>query len=138
MRLRRKTSSEIELNITPLIDIVFQLLIFFMLTTTFARHRLIGVDTPQERQVVKTGEGAVVIQVNADGSMLFDGQVENRASLPTLVANVLSVDPNRSFLVRPAEHVPLQDAITAYDDARQGGARLISFSRSGVTTEPMQ
>ena len=130
MRLRRKRSKgAAELDITPLIDIVFQLLIFFMLSTNLARHRLIGVDTPQEREVVKTGEGAVVIQVNADGTMMFDGKPGERAALSALVANVLLQDSNRAFLVRPGEGVPLESAVMAYDDARKGGAYLISFSR---------
>lgn len=126
---RRRTSPMAAMNITPLIDVVFILLVFFMLATNFARYRLIGVDSPQEREVTASSEGAIVIQVEANGAMTFDGEAAPREALAAEVAQVIGVDPNRAFLIRPGEGVPLQDAVHAYDEARQGGARNLSFSR---------
>lgn len=131
MQLRRRSGPAfVALQITPLIDVVFMLLVFFMLSTSFARFRLIGVESPQERQVAKTAEGAIVIELMADGGLRFDGREAPRAALPALVARTVAIDPNRQFLVRPAPGVSLQEAVTAHDDARAGGARHLSFSRA--------
>jgi biopolymer transport protein ExbD len=130
MQIHRRHTAPIGLNITPLIDMVFILLIFFMLSSNFARYRLIGVDSPQDRQVAATSEGAIVIRLEPDGTMQFDSKPAPRAELAQRVAQVIAVDPNRAFLIRPAPGVDLQKAVVAYDEARQGGARALSFSRS--------
>ncbi len=118
-----------ELNITPLIDMVFILLVFFMLATNFARFRLIGVDSPQEREVARTAEGAVVIELLGADSIRVDGQPRPRAALGPAVEAILKLDPNRVFLIRPAPGISLQETVAAHDEARKAGARQLSFSR---------
>ena len=130
MRLRKERRAVRVLNVTPLIDVVFILLVFFMLATNFARFRLIGIETPQETRVVSTSEGAVVILLELDGDVRFDGEPAVFEDLPQLVAGVVAIDPERLFLVRPEPGVSLQEAIAAYDAAKEGGARGVSFSRS--------
>ncbi len=137
MLVHRKARHQVlGLQITPLIDVVFMLLVFFMLATNFARYRLIGVESPVDREVAKTAEGAIVIELGADGSLTFDGRPARRADLAAEVADVVRVDPNRQFLVRPRAGVSLQEAVTAHDEARAGGARFLSFSRSRETPAP--
>ncbi|MFN7175493.1 MAG: ExbD/TolR family protein [Thermaurantiacus sp.] len=131
MLLNRKAGHQaLGLQITPLIDVVFMLLVFFMLATNFARYRLIGVESPVEREVAQTAEGAIVIELLADGSLRFDGRPAPRDALAAQVAAVIRLDPNRQFLLRPNTGVSLQDAVTAHDEARDSGARYLSFSRS--------
>jgi biopolymer transport protein ExbD len=127
---RRARHQVLGLQITPLIDVVFMLLVFFMLATNFARYRLIGIDSPVEREVARTAEGAIVIELGPDGSLRFDGRAVPRAVLAAAVADVIRVDPNRQFLVRPNAGVSLQEAVTAHDEARSAGARYLSFSRA--------
>jgi len=136
MRLRRAPKPALELNITPLIDVVFMLLVFFMLATNFSRFRLIGVETPEETKVVSTSEGSVVILLQTDGGFAFDGKPAERAGLRRLVGAVLERDENRSFLVRPEPGVSLQAAIDAYDEARSAGAKAVSFSQPKAEAGP--
>ena len=74
MKFRRKRRSMALLNITSLIDVVFMLLIFFMLTIDFSRFRMIGVDTPQQLEVVKDPTAAIVILLRKDGGFEYDGR----------------------------------------------------------------
>ena len=117
------------LNITPLIDMVFILLVFFMLSTNFARFRLIGVDSPENREVARTAEGAVVIELLGEEGVRIDGLLRPRAALKSAVAGITRIDPNRVFLIRPSPGISLQETVSAHDEARAGGARQISFSR---------
>lgn len=117
------------LNITPLIDMVFILLVFFMLSTNFARFRLIGVDSPENREVARTAEGAVVIELLGEEGVRIDGQLRPRAALESAVAGITRIDPNRVFLIRPSPGISLQETVSAHDEARAAGARQISFSR---------
>ena len=133
MRIRRSHDTVKVLNITPLIDVVFILLVFFMIATNFASYRLIRVETPRETEVVATSEGAIVIFINEGGGLSFDGNEIEDDALDASIREVLAIDPGRVFLVRPAEGVPLQDAINIYDVARRAGATAISFSPPGET-----
>ena len=131
MRIRRSHEAVKVLNVTPLIDVVFILLVFFMLATNFASYRLIRVETPRETEVIATSEGAIVILIQADGGLSFDGNDIERDALETSIRDVVAIDPTRVFLVRPEEGVPLQDAINIYDAARLAGASSLSFSPPG-------
>ncbi len=128
MLVRKPKRPNNLLNITPLIDVVFILLVFFMLATSFAQYRLIGVETPRETEISETQEGAVVILLKADGGVEFDGDPIRPEDLDAAVAAIIAVDPLRGFLVRPEEGVELQRAVTAYDVARESGALVVSFS----------
>jgi biopolymer transport protein ExbD len=128
MLVRKPKRPNNLLNITPLIDVVFILLVFFMLATSFAQYRLIGVETPRETEISTTQEGAVVILLESDGGVRFDGEPIAPEALGASVAAILAVDPLRGFLVRPEPGVELQRAVTAYDVAREAGAVVVSFS----------
>ncbi len=128
MRLRPRQSAVTVLNITPMIDVVFILLVFFMLATNFANFRLIRVDTPEETKVVDEAEAAIVILLKEDGSVLFDAEPIEPDRLTEAVARVIAIDPGRAFLIRPEEGVSLQRAIDAFGEARAAGAVAISFS----------
>ena len=128
MQIRRRSDAVKVLNITPLIDVVFILLVFFMLATNFASYRLIRVETPRETEVVETSEGAIVITIDGTGGLTFDTESVTREELPARVAAVVEIDPGRTFLVRPLGEVPLQEAIDLYDVARRAGAAQVSFS----------
>ncbi len=128
MRLKRRTKPMANLNITPLIDVVFILLVFFMVATNFAQFRLIRIETPQETRVVEKSEAAIVILLKANGEMDFDGDPIDPEDLSQAIINVLAIDPGRAFLIRPEPGVPLQDAIDAFGVARQTGAVAVSFS----------
>ncbi|MEL6363941.1 MAG: biopolymer transporter ExbD [Pseudomonadota bacterium] len=134
MKIRRSREAADILNITPLIDVVFILLVFFMIATNFASYRLIRIETPRETEVKQTSEGAIVIAIAEDGSLTFDSQPIARAALRDRIADVVAIDPGRAFLVRPAPGVKLQEAIAIFDEARAAGARAVSFSGSTEET----
>jgi len=130
MIFRRKRPDIALLNVTPLIDVVFILLVFFMLTTNFARFRLIGIDTPQEREVLQDATAAIVIRVNDDGTLAYDGRPASPEEVSREVARLVEIDPGRTFLVRPEDEVTMQEAIDAFQLARDAGGYAVSFATS--------
>jgi biopolymer transport protein ExbD len=135
MIFRRKRPDIALLNVTPLIDVVFILLVFFMLTTNFARFRLIGIDTPQDREVLEDATAAIVIKVKADGSLDYDGEPATPREISREVADLVEVDPGRTFLVRPDDGVTMQEAVDAFQLARDAGAYAVSFATEREETE---
>lgn len=128
MIFRRKRREVTLLDVTPLIDVVFILLVFFMLTTNFARFRLIGIDTPQEREVLLDATAAIVISVNDDGTLEYDGKPATRTEIGRKVAELVTIDPGRTFLIRPEAGVTMQEALDTFQLARDAGAYAVSFA----------
>ncbi len=129
MNFRRKRREMVLMNVTPLIDVVFILLVFFMLTTNFARFRLIGVDAPEETEVVQDPTAAIVLLVKADGTVTYDGDEADFQTIAAKVAQITAVDPGRPFLVRPEKGVTVQEALDVFQLARESGGYMVSFSR---------
>ena len=69
MNFRRKNREELDLNLTPLIDVVFLLLIFFMVTTTFDRETQLNIELPQAAGEQKKAEQ--VLEISIDSSNRF-------------------------------------------------------------------
>jgi len=136
MQLRKVRRPIALLNVTPLIDVVFILLVFFMLSTNFARFRLIGVETPQDREVLRDAAAAVVILVKDNGDLEYDGDPATPEQVRQNVANLVAIDPGRSFLVRPEKGVSVQEAIDVFQMARDSGATLVSFAKPETPGAP--
>ena len=81
MRRRRRP----ELDITPLIDVLFMLIIFFVLTANFLQGR-IEVDLPVGEAVAKTEENALLLTVRKDGSVLWGDRETRMEELAPLAA----------------------------------------------------
>lgn len=128
MKLRRKRRNMAIMNITSLINVVFLMLIFFLLTIDFSRLRMIGVDTPQKMSVVKDPTAAIVILLKEDGGFEYDGEPSSQRQIAADVKAILKVDPGRSFLIRPEHGVKIQQAIDMFQMTRDMGAYAVSFS----------
>lgn len=133
MNLRRRHREEPEVNLTPLIDVVFLMLIFFMVSTTFEKESAIKIDLPRASQSETTKDDkAVEITINARGEYFI-----NRASLlnrdpDTLKAAIIKYagsDNNRPFIIRADANAPHQSVVTVLDVAGQLG-----FSRISIPT----
>ncbi|MCE2450025.1 MAG: biopolymer transporter ExbD [Candidatus Latescibacteria bacterium] len=75
-----------NLNLTPLIDCVFLLLIFFMVTTVFKQPYSLQVELPQARQATIIEEKKLVASIDEAGAMELNRQLVSMAELPTLLA----------------------------------------------------
>ena len=116
------------ISLTPLIDVVFILLIFFMLASSFLDWRAIDLAAPGQPGASSSMEGALLVEVRPDGLRLA-GQ---RLSLPALSARVaerLSADPDQEVLVQTAPGVALQRAVEVLDRLAGVGAGRLSLIR---------
>jgi len=68
LNFKRQASEEVSVNLTPLIDVVFLLLIFFMVSTTFTKESHLEIDLPQSSgEPAKTAVDEIEVIVNAEG-----------------------------------------------------------------------
>lgn len=141
MNLRRTRKEEPELNLIPLIDIVFMLLIFFIVTTTFNRDTEISVNLPQANsEPLDTQDDKVVeVSIDAPGHFYINQQevvnpeIENLKRALQKAAGALK-DP--ALIISADAKTPHQAVITAMDAARQLGFVHITFAAQATTPAP--
>ncbi|GIT23711.1 MAG: biopolymer transporter ExbD [Pseudomonadota bacterium] len=134
MKFKRSIRGELSINITPLIDVVFLLLIFFMVTTTFSRETRLLVNLPEANaELVESQSAQIEIIVAREGNYVINGRplVDNR--FETLIRGLeLESEGDRDLsiiLIADAEATH-QSVVTAMDAIGQSG-----FSRLNIATQ---
>ncbi|MFN2428233.1 MAG: ExbD/TolR family protein, partial [Candidatus Binatia bacterium] len=111
----------------PLIDVVFLLLLFFMVTSSFEHPEAIELDLPQSRTAVTDEDRAINVAVDAAGNAHLDGQPIALADLESAVAQRIGEDPDAVVAVRTASGALVQRMVEVLDAVRAGGGKRIAF-----------
>ena len=132
MNLRSERKSETEINITPLIDVVFLLLIFFMVSTTFERESEIKITLPDaSEEQVETKIDVITIRIDANERIYIDDQPLANSQISTirdaLRQHVRELD-DPPVVIRADAEVSHQSVIRVMDAARQSGLVKITFA----------
>lgn len=101
-------------SLTPLIDVVFILLVFFMLASSYLDWRAIDLSVPAEASAAGTLEGALLVEVRS-GGLRLGGVPMAAGELAGRVRERLEEAPETRVLVKPAEGVTLQQAVDVLD-----------------------
>lgn len=118
------------LSLTSLIDVVFLLLIFFMLTTSFSQQRKLSLDIPAEKGEGKSAwQGASLVRVHPGGDIDINGRHIELSLVAQKASQLLQKRPETRFIVRPDADLPLQQVVLVMDQLRTGGATLVSLIR---------
>ncbi|MEY1661802.1 ExbD/TolR family protein [Isoalcanivorax beigongshangi] len=135
MRFRRQRADEVSINLTPLIDVVFLLLIFFMVATTFTRETRLGVILPEaDGQAATADVEGIEVVVTANGQYRLDGE-----TLPQSDRGAL-----RNALARHVQEGAVPPALTLTADAEASHQAVVwvmdvagqlGFTRLRITTQ---
>lgn len=134
MNFSRAELDRLEVNITPLIDVVFLLLIFFMVTTTFNQQAELRVDLPEASAEEQTLD-VIPIEITIDtaGIYFVNGASlsKNGASgLMQSLQKILDNDEERSVIIRADATTPHQAVVTAMDAVSRLGISKLSIATS--------
>jgi biopolymer transport protein ExbD len=117
-------SKSTGLNLTPLIDIVFLLLVFFLLTTQFIEEDGIGVKLPSSNSFTTRDRDEVAIAITPQGDLFVQGQRLPLSGLTAKLEEVLGADT--TVVVRGDRDVALQTLVSVMEKAKAAGAaRLV-------------
>ena len=139
MKFRRKPRENVEIGLAPLIDVVFILLLFFVVTTTFTRETQLKIDLPEADSaapVQETELKQLEVMIAADGSYSLNGQSLVKSDLATLSSALQKEsagDSSLPLVISADARTPHQAVITAMDAAGKLG-----FSRLRITTVEAQ
>jgi biopolymer transport protein ExbD len=137
--LRQRLKPRVGLDLTPLIDVVFQLVIFFMISSVFNTAPGIELDLPDSAtseavevtEVRITVAGPEEVYLNRDlvalsslGETLRDWKADGR------------LDDDTALLVEGARTVPYETIITVLDEVRKGGVDAVNLITAPIAEEP--
>ena len=140
MKLRR-TSSEDEpsVNLTPLIDVVFILLIFFMVSTTFQRESEIKIELPEaSSEPVEEKEDVLEIVIDIEGHYFIDEQQVVNTELETLktaIQKFLGEQTEMPVVIRADRNTPYESVVRAMDATAQLGLVKMSLATNQPESE---
>lgn len=121
----RQKKQEITVNLTPLIDVVFLLLIFFMVSTSFTRETQIKLELPKASvEPLDTKPETLEISIDKEGRYFVNGKGLVNQSLGTLKAAIKpSIEANKDtpVIISADANTPYQSVVTAMDATSQLG-----------------
>ena len=110
-------------NITPLIDIIFLLLVFFMLTSHFVQDDVLNIQLPETESGERLDEKkSIEIIINADGQWLYQGRTLKADVLYPVLEKDLSEREDKRVRIRGDKSSDLDSTVTLLDIARRAGA----------------
>lgn len=142
MNLRPKPSPPPELNLTPLVDVVFLLLLFFMVSTTFTAKRELPIRLPeaQGRPGTASEERALVVVIDRQSQYVIDEQPLTIAAgedVTQALTRVLSNHPQgRALRIEADAATPHQAVMRVLDAAQALGLTRLAFSTQRPPAAP--
>ena len=130
MRFREKKETNQDIDISPLIDMVFILLIFFMVSTTFVKDMKLELDRPGAQSASTASTKAIRVFIDKFGDVYIDGQPVQIWSLQSRVRDLLKMSTQKSILVVTDQGIPAKKLVEVVDQCRLAGAKDV-----GVATE---
>jgi biopolymer transport protein ExbD len=128
MRIESVRGRPGRLGLAPLVDVVFLLLIFFMLVANLEQTRVLPIEV-KDAKGERVLQPALLVYLRTDGSVEIGGMSADVAELTTRVLAQLSVDLERQVLVAADAPVPLQRLIAVMDALRGMGVRNLGLAQ---------
>jgi biopolymer transport protein ExbD len=132
MKLYDEDREEPEINLTSLIDVVFLLLIFFMVSTTFERHSLLRLDLPEAATAETESVPNVIELVITDDGRMFIGDSmladDRRATVQAAIVERFADNPDATLVIRADAEAPHRLVVRALDAAAAEGIRRLTIA----------
>jgi biopolymer transport protein ExbD len=120
---------ENEINLTPMLDVVFIMLIFFIVTATFIRETGLEVNRPEDNQAqVVEEDGAILVIIDSTDDIWIDNRIVDGRAVRANVERLHAEDPERPVVIQTANSSTAETLVTVMDAARQANITNISIA----------
>ncbi len=128
MELRPAKKRSLVINLTSLIDVLFLLLIFFMVTTTFISQPAIQLQLPEAEHAQTVRQSPIVVYVDERGGVFLNDEPMEPALLGEALRRRLAATTDRTVFLKADARVSHGQVVRILDIVRAAGARRLSFS----------
>ena len=116
-----------DINLSPMLDVVFIMLIFFIVVATFIREDGIQIALPPFPGEVPEVVDAITVRIESEGVFSVNGRVMSRSSVAPYVRALHGENPDAGFAVMAADQVPIRDTVTAVDAGHSIGVDVVTI-----------
>ncbi|HFC97348.1 MAG TPA: biopolymer transporter ExbD [Thermosulfurimonas dismutans] len=127
LRLKKRPRPAVTLPLTALIDIVFLLLIYFLLTSSFIHREGLNLSLPRALSG-KTVKAPLTIYVDRNGTIYFEKKRTRAEELVEVLSRRLATRQEKKVMVEADRRAPLEAVVSAMDAARLAGAKTLSLA----------
>lgn len=127
---RRHTLDTTEgpgINMTPLIDMVFIILIFFIVTSSFVKETGIEVNRPQAKSAIRQEQASILVAVDSEGRIWVDGKSVDIRILRRHIALLHAENPEASAVILADEQARTGMVVRAMDQVRLAGVTQVAL-----------
>lgn len=125
---RQNADEETAIDMTPMLDIVFIMLIFFIVTTSFVKEAGVDINRPAASTGKKTDSKSLVVAITKDGVVYIDGNPVDVETVRPLVESLRAQDPESAVMVQADEASKTGSLIQVMDQIRAAGVTNISVA----------
>lgn len=130
MRRRDRSDATASVDVSPLIDMVFILLIFFMVTTTFVKDMKLDIERPSASSAERASSKALRVNIDSSSNVYVDGHPVRPWMVQSRVRELLESAATKQILVITDRRVPAERLVEVVDQCRLAGAADV-----GVATD---
>lgn len=123
-------STSIGVNLTPLIDMVFILLIFFLVTSSFVKESGIDVNRPTAQTATRMERGNIIIAINKDGEIWMDKQQVDVRSVRSHIERLHAQNPEGTVIILADQDSRTGLLVKVIDQARLAGVGNVAIAAS--------
>jgi len=127
-RTQDEDSGDAEINLTPLIDMVFILLIFFLVTASFVKESGVEVNRPEAATAEKKEAAGMIVGITQGGKIFIDGQEVDLRRVRGLVEVFLIENAQGAVILDADESCPTGRLVAVLDQCRLAGAKNIAVA----------
>jgi len=121
MQLHEKKRHKVLINITSLIDVLFLLLIFFMISSTFVEQPGMKLELPESKSALTEKIDDLVLQINADGTMTLNDENISLGNLEDIFKQILPTLEEKSLVLKADKSIPHGTVVKVMDLAKLSG-----------------
>ena len=119
---------ESEINLTPMLDVVFIMLIFFIVTANFIKEPGLDINRPDSDTAETQENAAILIAVGSNDEVWMDGRRIDVRQVKANVVKLLADNPKGSVVIQADEKAVADTIIKVMDGAREAGVNAISLA----------
>lgn len=133
--MRSKLAQQLQpqqqgIDLSPLLDVVFILLIFFIVTTVFVRETGIEVDKPQAISSEQLQRDIILLAISADGQVVYDGSNIGVSGVRATVSQLLK-GKDQAVVIQVDKRVAAELLVKVIDQAKLAGASQVNLATEG-------
>ncbi len=123
-----ETEEESQIDLTPMLDVVFIMLIFFIVTSTFVKEAGVDVSRPNAETTVVTESNSIQIGITANNQIFMDKRLVDKRAVRANVERGLAENPGASVIIVADADSKTETLIEVMDQSRLAGAENVSVA----------